>query len=88
MKPFKHKPFDARTVMGFGVLNGILIGLLNQSLGFNSVGFYQSKSSALVGSSFLILQRTRQKIYRVLGWLRRFDKRHKWITTSLDIFRK
>uniref|UniRef100_M8BTU6 Uncharacterized protein n=1 Tax=Aegilops tauschii TaxID=37682 RepID=M8BTU6_AEGTA len=39
--PFKHKPFDARTVMGFGVLNGILIGLLNQSLGFNSVGFYQ-----------------------------------------------
>uniref|UniRef100_A0A453HJS8 Uncharacterized protein n=1 Tax=Aegilops tauschii subsp. strangulata TaxID=200361 RepID=A0A453HJS8_AEGTS len=57
MKPFKHKPFDARTVMGFGVLNGILIGLLNQSLGFNSVGFYQSKSSALFGSSLLILQR-------------------------------
>ncbi|XP_045083366.1 uncharacterized protein [Aegilops tauschii subsp. strangulata] len=55
--PFKHKPFDARTVMGFGVLNGILIGLLNQSLGFNSVGFYQSKSSALFGSSLLILQR-------------------------------
>jgi hypothetical protein len=27
--------------MGFGVLNGISIGLLNLSLGFNSVGFYQ-----------------------------------------------
>jgi solute carrier family 35, member E3 len=41
MKLFEHKPFDARTVMGFGVLNGISIGLLNLSLGFNSVGFYQ-----------------------------------------------
>ena len=47
--------------MGFGVLTGISIGLLNESLGFNSVGFYQGKLSALVGSSFLILQRTRQK---------------------------
>lgn len=27
--------------MGFGILNGISIGLLNLSLGFNSVGFYQ-----------------------------------------------
>ena len=41
MKLFEHKPFDARAVMGFGVLNGISIGLLNLSLGFNSVGFYQ-----------------------------------------------
>ncbi|XP_044365869.1 uncharacterized protein [Triticum aestivum] len=49
--------------MGFGVLTGISIGLLNESLGFNSVGFYQGKLSALVGSSFLILQRTRQKFY-------------------------
>eukprot|EP00897_Mesotaenium_endlicherianum_P009503 jgi/Mesen1/8581/ME000497S07986 len=38
---FEHKPFDPRTVMGFGVLNGASIGLLNLSLGFNSVGFYQ-----------------------------------------------
>ncbi|KAM7257944.1 hypothetical protein ACFE04_013685 [Oxalis oulophora] len=42
MKLFEHKPFDARAVMGFGILNGISIGLLNLSLGFNSVGFYQS----------------------------------------------
>ena len=41
MKLFEHKPFDARAVMGFGVLNGCSIGLLNLSLGFNSVGFYQ-----------------------------------------------
>lgn len=27
--------------MGFGILNGTSIGLLNLSLGFNSVGFYQ-----------------------------------------------
>lgn len=41
MKFFEHKPFDASSVMGFGILNGISIGLLNLSLGFNSVGFYQ-----------------------------------------------
>lgn len=41
MKFFEHKPFDPRAVLGFGVLNGISIGLLNLSLGFNSVGFYQ-----------------------------------------------
>lgn len=33
--------------MGFGVLNGISIGLLNLSLGFNSVGFYQVHSYLL-----------------------------------------
>ena len=43
MKLFEHKPFDAKAVMGFGILNGISIGLLNLSLGFNSVGFYQVK---------------------------------------------
>ena len=38
---FEHKPFERKAVMGFGILNGISIGLLNLSLGFNSVGFYQ-----------------------------------------------
>ncbi|CAN4098666.1 unnamed protein product [Withania somnifera] len=41
MKFFEHKPFDPKAVMGFGILNGSSIGLLNLSLGFNSVGFYQ-----------------------------------------------
>jgi len=41
MRFFEHKPFEQKAVMGFGVLNGISIGLLNLSLGFNSVGFYQ-----------------------------------------------
>lgn len=41
MKLFEHKPIDSQTVIGFGILNGISIGLLNLSLGFNSVGFYQ-----------------------------------------------
>ncbi|XP_062081598.1 UDP-xylose transporter 3 [Humulus lupulus] len=48
MKLFEHKPFDARAVMGFGVLNGISIGLLNLSLGFNSVGFYQMTKLAII----------------------------------------
>lgn len=43
MKFFEHKPFDPKAVMGFGILNGTSIGLLNLSLGFNSVGFYQVK---------------------------------------------
>lgn len=41
MRLFEHKPFDQKAVMGFGILNGTSIGLLNLSLGFNSVGFYQ-----------------------------------------------
>lgn len=48
MKLFEHKPFDARTVLGFGVLNGCSIGLLNLSLGFNSVGFYQMTKLAII----------------------------------------
>ncbi|KAI3927139.1 hypothetical protein MKX01_029907 [Papaver californicum] len=48
MKLFDHKPFEARAVMGFGVLNGISIGLLNLSLGFNSVGFYQMTKLAII----------------------------------------
>jgi solute carrier family 35 protein E3 len=47
VKLFEHKPFDSRTVMGFGILNGVSIGLLNLSLGFNSVGFYQVNRSQL-----------------------------------------
>lgn len=39
---FEPKPIDARTVISFGLLNGISIGLLNLCLGFNSVGFYQA----------------------------------------------
>jgi hypothetical protein len=41
MRFFEHKPFEQKAVVGFGILNGISIGLLNLSLGFNSVGFYQ-----------------------------------------------
>ncbi|KMZ70695.1 putative membrane protein [Zostera marina] len=48
MRLFEHKPFDSRTVMSFGVLNGISIGLLNLSLGFNSVGFYQMTKLAII----------------------------------------
>ncbi|XP_057512194.1 UDP-xylose transporter 3-like [Actinidia eriantha] len=48
MKLFEHKPFDQRAVMGFGILNGTSIGLLNLSLGFNSVGFYQMTKLAII----------------------------------------
>ncbi|GFZ19966.1 nodulin MtN21 /EamA-like transporter family protein [Actinidia rufa] len=48
IKLFEHKPFDSRAVMGFGILNGTSIGLLNLSLGFNSVGFYQFSLAILL----------------------------------------
>ncbi|KAF3333593.1 Triose-phosphate Transporter family [Carex littledalei] len=54
LKLFEHKPFDARTVMGFGILNGISIGLLNLSLGFNSVGFYQMTKLAIIPCTVLL----------------------------------
>ncbi|KAL4610903.1 hypothetical protein ACB098_08G070700 [Castanea mollissima] len=54
LKLFEHKPFDARAVMGFGILNGISIGLLNLSLGFNSVGFYQMTKLAIIPCTVLL----------------------------------
>uniref|UniRef100_A0A803MJP3 Sugar phosphate transporter domain-containing protein n=1 Tax=Chenopodium quinoa TaxID=63459 RepID=A0A803MJP3_CHEQI len=48
MKLFEHKPFERKAVLGFGILNGISIGLLNLSLGFNSVGFYQMTKLAII----------------------------------------
>lgn len=44
MNLFEPKFIDLRTVMLFGMLNGISIGFLNLSLGFNSIGFYQVQS--------------------------------------------
>ncbi|KAL3521308.1 hypothetical protein ACH5RR_019457 [Cinchona calisaya] len=54
MKLFEHKPFDPRTVIGFGILNGTSIGLLNLSLGFNSVGFYQMTKLAIIPCTVLL----------------------------------
>ncbi|CAM8969593.1 unnamed protein product [Rhodiola kirilowii] len=54
MKFFDHKPFDPKSVMGFGILNGISIGLLNLSLGFNSVGFYQMTKLAIIPCTVIL----------------------------------
>ncbi|XP_029127032.1 UDP-xylose transporter 3 [Cajanus cajan] len=54
MRFFEHKPFDQKAVMGFGILNGISIGLLNLSLGFNSVGFYQMTKLAIIPCTILL----------------------------------
>lgn len=45
---FEPKSIDGKTVMLFGVLNGTSIGLLNLSLGFNSIGFYQMTKLAII----------------------------------------
>ncbi|XP_044484179.1 UDP-xylose transporter 3-like isoform X2 [Mangifera indica] len=54
LKLFEHKPFDPRAVTGFGILNGLSIGLLNLSLGFNSVGFYQMTKLAIIPCTVLL----------------------------------
>ncbi|KAG8071520.1 hypothetical protein GUJ93_ZPchr0006g46226 [Zizania palustris] len=45
---FEPKAIDGQTVILFGLLNGTSIGLLNLSLGFNSIGFYQMTKLAII----------------------------------------
>uniref|UniRef100_A0A0E0IU18 Sugar phosphate transporter domain-containing protein n=1 Tax=Oryza nivara TaxID=4536 RepID=A0A0E0IU18_ORYNI len=52
---FEAKPIDAQTVISFGLLNGISIGLLNLCLGFNSVGFYQASTIHFADPNHCIL---------------------------------
>ncbi|XP_031503173.1 UDP-xylose transporter 1-like [Nymphaea colorata] len=51
---FETKSVDMKTVMLFGLLNGVSIGLLNLSLGFNSVGFYQMTKLAIIPFTVLL----------------------------------
>ncbi|KAE8677081.1 putative protein TPRXL-like [Hibiscus syriacus] len=50
----ENKPIDIKTVMLFGILNGVSIGLLNLSLGFNSIGFYQMTKLAIIPFTVLL----------------------------------
>eukprot|EP00243_Klebsormidium_subtile_P002732 TRINITY_DN15529_c0_g1_i1.p1 TRINITY_DN15529_c0_g1~~TRINITY_DN15529_c0_g1_i1.p1 ORF type:complete len:348 (+),score=66.76 TRINITY_DN15529_c0_g1_i1:263-1306(+) len=45
---FEHKAMEFKPLLYFGILNGASIGLLNLSLGFNSVGFYQMTKLAII----------------------------------------
>ncbi|XP_078166778.1 UDP-xylose transporter 1-like [Carex rostrata] len=51
---FEPKPIDSQTVVLFGLLNGTSIGLLNLSLGFNSIGFYQMTKLAIIPFTVLL----------------------------------
>ncbi|KAJ4891180.1 Nucleotide/sugar transporter family protein [Raphanus sativus] len=51
---FENKAIDTKTVVLFGLLNGISIGLLNLSLGFNSIGFYQMTKLAIIPFTVLL----------------------------------
>ncbi|XP_040995465.1 UDP-xylose transporter 1-like [Juglans microcarpa x Juglans regia] len=51
---FESKSTDTRTVILFGLLNGVSIGLLNLSLGFNSIGFYQMTKLAIIPFTVLL----------------------------------
>uniref|UniRef100_A0A0E0E2C3 Sugar phosphate transporter domain-containing protein n=1 Tax=Oryza meridionalis TaxID=40149 RepID=A0A0E0E2C3_9ORYZ len=74
---FEPKAIDGQTVILFGLLNGTSIGLLNLSLGFNSIGFYQGfiMLSCLIAvsvnfSTFLVIGTTSPVTYQVLGHLK------------------
>ncbi|KAL3530559.1 hypothetical protein ACH5RR_009881 [Cinchona calisaya] len=54
MNLFDNKPIDMKTVILFGVLNGVSIGFLNLSLGFNSIGFYQMTKLAIIPFTVLL----------------------------------
>ncbi|KAG2673965.1 hypothetical protein I3760_13G113800 [Carya illinoinensis] len=51
---FESKSTDTKTVILFGILNGVSIGLLNLSLGFNSIGFYQMTKLAIIPFTVLL----------------------------------
>lgn len=51
---FEPKSIDFKTVMLFGILNGVSIGFLNLSLGFNSIGFYQMTKLAIIPFTVLL----------------------------------
>lgn len=64
---FEHKPFEQKAVVGFGILNGISIGLLNLSLGFNSVGFYQMTKLVNIPCTVLLeLLRSHQVLHNCI----------------------
>lgn len=48
MKMFEYKTLEFKPLIIFSILNGISIGFLNLSLGFNSVGFYQMTKLAII----------------------------------------
>ena len=60
MHLFEPKAIDGHTVVLFGLLNGTSIGLLNLSLGFNSIGFYQ------VGAHVILFLSLRDDIQQML----------------------
>ncbi|KAK4441187.1 UDP-xylose transporter 1 [Sesamum alatum] len=51
---FENKAIDMKTVILFGILNGVSIGFLNLSLGFNSIGFYQMTKLAIIPFTVLL----------------------------------
>ncbi|KAK1409927.1 hypothetical protein QVD17_36457 [Tagetes erecta] len=51
---FENKQVDMKTVILFGILNGVSIGFLNLSLGFNSIGFYQMTKLAIIPFTVLL----------------------------------
>ncbi|XP_062219719.1 UDP-xylose transporter 1-like [Phragmites australis] len=54
MRFFEPRAIDGQTVVLFGLLNGTSIGLLNLSLGFNSIGFYQMTKLAIIPFTVLL----------------------------------
>lgn len=54
LKMFEYKTLEFRPLIIFSVLNGVSIGFLNLSLGFNSVGFYQMTKLAIIPCTVIL----------------------------------
>mmetsp|Transcript_3966 Transcript_3966/g.4483 ORF Transcript_3966/g.4483 Transcript_3966/m.4483 type:complete len:315 (+) Transcript_3966:224-1168(+) len=53
-KWFEYKSLELKPLLIFSVLNGMSIGFLNLSLGFNSVGFYQMTKLAIIPCTVIL----------------------------------
>ena len=62
------KAIERRALLQFSVVNGVSIGFLNLSLGYNSVGFYQMTKLAIIPCTVAIQQTFYQKQVRSIHW--------------------
>jgi len=62
------KAIERRALLQFSVVNGVSIGFLNLSLGYNSVGFYQMTKLAIIPCTVAIQQTFYQKQARSIHW--------------------
>mmetsp|Transcript_47698 Transcript_47698/g.121708 ORF Transcript_47698/g.121708 Transcript_47698/m.121708 type:complete len:382 (-) Transcript_47698:24-1169(-) len=62
----EYKDCPRQAILIFGVMQGISIGLLNLSLGFNSVGFYQMTKLAIIPCTVCVERIVYRKMFSLM----------------------